>query len=1170
MADAGTPDRSFRRRILVVLTLVVAVVLASGVGSYLGQRRRIESSVTAQLASIADLKCRSIAAWRGERLADTAMAMDSTPLGQAATGFLAEPTTGLRDQLLAHFTSLRDHYHYQDILLVDAAGRVHLNLDGAVDPLPANAMATLAEAGRDHRPMLTELHRTAEGQPIHFEGLAPFYGGPGAEATLVGAIVLRIDANEFLYPMIQEWPVPSDTAESLLVRIDGDGVLFLNELRHRHNTALDLRLPLSRDDLPAVMAAKGQRGIVRGKDYRGTEVLASLGAVEGSPWLLVAKVDASEVFAGWGLQSLLILALTLALVAVATAVAAMLWHREERRLLQEQIEARAALARSEDRYRATLLSIGDAVIATDRAGRVEIMNRVAEELTGWPADEARGQPLGEVFRIVNETTRATVENPVDKVLREGVVAGLANHTVLLARDGREWPIADSGAPIWDGEGAITGVVLVFRDQTAERETERALLESEWLLRESQTIAGLGSYVLDIRTGLWTSSPVLDELFGIDDDYARSVEGWAALIDPQCREGMRRYFEDEVIAAKGRFDRQYRIQRRDTGELRWVHGKGELEFDGSGEPIRMLGTIEDVTERAAAEQRLEHRAAVDAALAELSAELLQTEATHEQLAEAVLRHARHLTASEHGFASSIEAKTGENVYHAWTGMGGEECRRGRANGEMVFPRGDDGTYPALWGYPLNTREPLLTNSPASHPASTGVPEDHIPLKNLLSVPVIADDELVGQIAVANADRDYTADDLAVIRRLAGLYGLALRDRRMRGRIQESETQLRRAQRMESVGRLAGGVAHDFNNMLQTMLGSAELALAEVEPGSEIASYLDEIVGAGQRSAALTSQLLAFARQQTISPKRLDLNEAVAGTMRMLGRLIGEDIQIVWRPTSKATMVLMDPAQVDQILANLVVNARDAIAGVGTIVIETGTQVIVDDEAEAPSWSAPGDYVVLSVSDDGCGMDETTMANVFEPFFTTKEQGQGTGLGLATVYGIVKQNDGFVNLYSEPGQGTTFRIYLPRREGEAREAESAAATQAAPGGDETVLLVEDEPSLLLLAQRLLGQLGYTVLAAGSPEDALRLAKDHPGDIDLLITDVVMPGMSGRDLSQCLLDVRPDLKCLFMSGYTADVITQRGVLDEGIQFLQKPFTRQVLAVKVREVIDDAGLPD
>ncbi|MFZ2634002.1 MAG: PAS domain S-box protein [Desulfosalsimonadaceae bacterium] len=383
-------------------------------------------------------------------------------------------------------------------------------------------------------------------------------------------------------------------------------------------------------------------------------------------------------------------------------------------------------------------------------------------------------------------------------------------------------------------------------------------------------------------------------------------------------------------------------------------------------------------------------------------------------------------------------------------------------------------------------------------------------------------------------------------------------------EKMQAQLNQALKMESVGRLAGGVAHDFNNMLGIILGHTEMAMEQVDSVQPLYDDLGEIRKAAERSADLTRQLLAFARKQTVSPMVLDLNETVESMLKMLRRLIGEDIDLAWLPGPGMWPVKVDPAQIDQILANLCLNARDAIAGVGKVTIETENVVFEEAYCAENADVVPGEYVLLAVSDDGFGMDKETLGKLFEPFFTTKEMGKGTGLGLATVYGIVKQNNGFIKVYSEPGQGTTFKIYLPRYRGKSGQMQKEFAAEPISGGHETILLVEDEPAILKMTTMMLERMGYRVMAANTPGEAIRLAEAHPAEIHLLMTDVVMPEMNGRDLAKNLLSLYPHLKRLFMSGYTADVIAHHGVLEDGVYFIQKPFTKKALADMLRGVLD------
>jgi len=665
------------------------------------------------------------------------------------------------------------------------------------------------------------------------------------------------------------------------------------------------------------------------------------------------------------------------LVITATVAVVLSLVLRRRQALEMLVRERtSALRASEVQLSATLRSIGDGVIACDRDGRVTSLNRAAELLTGWTTAEAAGRPLEEVFCVVHAQTRETAENPVSRALREGVIADLAIHSTLVARDGREYQIADSCAPIRDASEAVIGAVLVFRDVTGE------------------------------------------------------------------------------------------YQRRE--ELRHI----KTAVDAAGDAIG--------------------------------------------IATADARHFYQNEAFTRLFGYSLE--------------------------ELAHERPD-----VLYANPEDADTVFQTIMSGG--------------SFLDEVEMVAKD---GRRLLMLLRADCVKDDDGRISGLIGVHTDITERRRAEEEREKLQAQLIQAQKIESVGRLAGGVAHDFNNMLGVILGHTEMALDRIGPDKALHASLEEIQRAAQRSANLTRQLLAFARKQTVAPRVLDLNETVTGVLKMLRPLIGEDIEVIWKPGSDLWPVRIDAAQFDQILANLCVNARDAIEGVGTITIETANASVDEEYSAQHAGITSGDYVRLVVSDNGCGMDAETLSHMFEPFFTTKEVGKGTGLGLATVYGAVKQNRGFVSVYSEPGRGTTFQIHLPRYvAGAAIPADQPLAGVAAARGSETILLVEDEPAILKMTTMMLKKLGYAVLTASTPGEAIRLARDHPGRIDVLMTDVVMPEMNGRELAKNLLSIHPDMARLFMSGYTADVIAHRGVLDEGVHFIQKPFSKTELAAKLRDAM-------
>jgi signal transduction histidine kinase/ActR/RegA family two-component response regulator len=430
------------------------------------------------------------------------------------------------------------------------------------------------------------------------------------------------------------------------------------------------------------------------------------------------------------------------------------------------------------------------------------------------------------------------------------------------------------------------------------------------------------------------------------------------------------------------------------------------------------------------------------------------------------------------------------------------------------------------------------------------------------------EMLAQIQERDAALQMAHDDLErrVDERTRQLRAEIAERRQAEEALRESEDQLRQSQKMEAVGRLAGGIAHDFNNLLTGITGYTQLLLQQVKENTPWRRYLEEIRGASERAASLTRQLLAYSRKQLLAPKVIDLNSLVSNLDAMLRRLIGEDIQLFTSLEPDLGAVKADPGQIEQVILNLVVNARDALPRGGRITVKTAN-VAPPGGAPAAAADRPLGQVLLEVTDTGTGMTESVKTRIFEPFFTTKEMGKGTGLGLSMVYGIVQQSGGQIKVDSAPGQGATFRIFLPRVAGAAENERARTAIAAPDGGGETVLLVEDEPMVRALVRDVLKMYGYTVLEAAHGEDAISLCRKHTGPIDLMLTDVVMPHMNGRELHDRLAPLRPDLKVLYMSGYAEGGIVHDGIIDPGTAFIPKPFTPEDLATKIRAVLDAAG---
>ena len=499
------------------------------------------------------------------------------------------------------------------------------------------------------------------------------------------------------------------------------------------------------------------------------------------------------------------------------------------------------------------------------------------------------------------------------------------------------------------------------------------------------------------------------------------------------------------------------------------------------------------------------------------------------------------------------------------MMGDTCRIEGTTRRIAFPRSPDGTYASLWGQCLNTGKPFFTNSPADHPTWKGLPKEHIPLERFLSVPALYGGKVIGEIALANPPADYTAKHLEAVHRIASLYALALNKYRIEQKRDELETQLLQSQKMEAVGQLAGGVAHDFNNILQVISGYSLLLQMDDSLSEKQKSEVEQIASSADKAAQLTRDLLAFSRKQALVMRQENLNDIIQHVHKFLARIIGEDISLNTSCYGAELPVVADKGQIEQVLMNLATNARDAMPGGGVFSVK-GEMVLLDasftdfHQNQVP----PGRYALLTVSDTGSGISKEYIDHIFEPFFTTKEVGKGTGLGMAIIYGIIKQHNGFINVYSEPGQGTTFRIYLPIHEAGSTAIGETVEASPPRGGNETILVAEDEPSVRALVSKILTSYGYTAILAEDGDDAVEKFTAHRDTIALLLLDVIMPKKNGRDAYEEIRRIVPDMKALFTSGYTADFFESRGRPEEGVELIMKPVQPMELLRMVREMLD------
>ena len=589
------------RKFILVFLLILFLITGGGVWFYFEQRELLKGNINDDLMTIAQAKIEMINTWRRDQILEGNEMAENQYLIQDLSDWQETRNPETEEKIISYLKTIQTHYGYSDITFVSAKLQPLLSLSNELEPIDVEAIGTLNEAMEKNETRLTDLHIGAHDQNPHISVIVPLVRQENGKQTQIGALMLINDARDFLYPLIQSWPTKSKTAESLLVEQDGDYVVFLNDLRHQNDTALKLRFDLTDTEIPAVRAVLGSEGIFIGQDYRGVEVLSAMMPIPDSPWFMVAKIDTSEALAVWRTNATLIVGMLLGIIGIFAGAAVVIWQREEKRHYFRLAAVESARQESEASHLVTLMSVGDGVIVTDKFGFIQLINPVAEALTGCSHAKAKGKPLTKVFHIINEETQEKVENPVEKVISEGLVVGLANHTLLVARDGSRRPIADSGAPIRNDKGEIGGVVLVFRDQTVERESQRELVESEEKFRTyfSSTPTAItlsnpdGKYVM--------ANPAFCDLVGYPQKEVL-VKNVSDFTHPDDKEAFHDRVRTMLSGVKVAYKIEKRIVRKD-GSVIWVEGNTNLVRDERGKPLFFLSNLNNITERKLAEENL---------------------------------------------------------------------------------------------------------------------------------------------------------------------------------------------------------------------------------------------------------------------------------------------------------------------------------------------------------------------------------------------------------------------------------------------------------------------------------------------------------------------------------------------------------------------------------------
>jgi PAS domain S-box-containing protein len=768
--------------------------------------------------------------------------------------------------------------------------------------------------------------------------------------------------------------------------------------------------------------------------------------------------------------------------------------------------AEDALARSEGLFRSIFeqAAVGMAQVGLD--GSLLRVNQKLCDIVGYRREELLGRSFHELAP------------PDDRAAElDGVRALIAGTAATYSAETRR--VRKDGSPVWvhltaslarSAQTQPDHLVCTVEDISPRRCAEAALRRSEETLRVAQELAGMGSWEVELATGTTRWSAQMFPLFERDPALgALPFPEFLATIHPDDLPTMLA-FHERVQRGPGAQRGQFRIRCPSGAIKHFAATAATLPQSSPEEGARIAGVIYDITE-------------------------------FKRVEEALRQHEERLR---------LALEAGRVGMWIWDMRDNTTIWNAREYELFGLPPGEGHVDPDLLNARVHPEDRQAVSEHVAAAQQAGGDFNH-------EFRVVYPDQTVHWLAgVGRVVRDASG-------RQVQMMGVTfdITERKV------MEERLRQSQKMEAVGRLAGGIAHDFNNLLTVIIGSSEAALARRGPNPVVTGELEAIRDAGRRAGALTQQLLAFGRKQMLEPRVLDLNAVVAGLEPMLRRIIGEDVRLSVALDPRIERVQVDPSQIEQVILNLAVNARDAMPDGGRLVIATGTRTLDGDASALASEARPGRHVVLSIEDTGRGMSAEVKARIFEPFFTTKGPGQGTGLGLATSYGIVKQSGGHILVHSEPGTGTRFEVCLPAAFRAGPSTEPPAFAERSQRGAEAILLVEDEEMVRKLLRTLLADQGYTVLDASTPSAALRIARDHHAPIDLLLTDVVMPEQSGRRLAEALRMERPDLKVLYISGYADDAVLRAGVVEETEDFLQKPFLSEALLKKVRDVLDDGS---
>jgi PAS domain S-box-containing protein len=1077
---------------MILIVLISLILIALG---YIFIQSEYQSTLKArygELHAVSESKKNEIVKFHTERMADISIIAESPYIKNGIEQWKNDRfNPKLRDELIQFILLLRDAFNCKEIKLISMKGDNLLNASDS-EFIKSPYLPKIQECVYKHDVMLLDLYNCDYHKTIHHDFISPVISNTG---EILGVFVFRIDPEISVYPLFKEWPGKSKTAEVQIVRQENDSVLFLNDTNIKHKKTQRLKLPLQTRNLTAAMAFQGISGMVLGTDYNGIDVIADIEKVTGTSWFVISKINKSEVYETLILNIGVVSFIILLLITLCIIIAISFYRSRQSRLNKQLYEKECEVNEQNEIFRTTLYSIGDGVILTDRDGVVTHMNTIAERLTGWDESSARGKPLGDVFRIINESTREPVENPVTRVLNIGRITGFANHTILVSRDGRETPITDSGSPICSSNGSVHGVVLVFQDQTIEHERLESIQSSEQQYRALFTemkegfalheiICNEANVPVDYR--FITLNPAFEELTSLKSDVIightikeilpEIEESWIERYGTVALTGVPVTFENYVAALK----KFYNI-------VAFCPQKGQFAV-----------LFTDITERKLADARLfDEKERLNIILASIADGVIATDLQGRIV---------------------MMNKSAENL----TGWNKDDADNHDVNDVLhIVDEIDKTSHSNLVDRIVKAGKNIDFTNAALLFTKNG---------SMLSV------ELSGAPIC-------TAEGVNV--------GVVIVLRNVTEKKKFMENMLR-AQKLESIGVLAGGIAHDFNNLLGGIFGYIDMANESIADHKydDVSKQLEKALNVFNRAKALTMQLLTFSKGGSPVRKTLDLTTIIRNSIQFA--LSGSNIESEIVIENNLYTCDCDENQISQVIDNIVINAKQAMPQGGKLLINAENINAV----RLPSEITPVNsvYIHISIADQGIGIPKEILSRIFDPFFSTKEIGHG--LGLATVYSIMQRHDGDVTVESEPGKGSTFHLYLPASKS---NVSSAVTTDVVHKGTGKVLIMDDEIFLLDIIGDILVSLGYKAVKVSNGQDALYAYKESINNNDPFVAsilDLTIPGgMGGREVVAEIRKINPEAIVIAASGYSDDPVMADPQLSGFSASIAKPFRKKSL---------------